>query len=66
MNALRDALNNGQSYIDSYTDINAVCGVVKYWFRVLPETVIPEMFFEPILDAASKFSKKEKLCVYSF
>ena len=36
------------------TDIHSVCGVVKYWFRMLPETVIPERFFDTILDAASK------------
>lgn len=50
--ALKEALNNGQSYIDQYTDINAVAGVVKYYFRVLPEPVIPEMFFDPIIEAA--------------
>lgn len=44
----------GQSFIDPYTDINAVAGVVKYWFRVLPEPVIPEMFFDPIIEAARK------------
>lgn len=43
----------GKMTIDRYADIHAVCGVVKYWFRVLPETVIPEAFFNPILDAAS-------------
>lgn len=44
----------GQRHIDRYTDINAVCGVVKYWFRTLPETVIPETYFEPIIEAARK------------
>lgn len=54
MTALREALNKGQLNIDPMTDINAVCGVVKYWFRVLPETVIPEAFFDQIVEAASK------------
>lgn len=44
----------GQTYIDPTTDIHAVCGVVKYWFRVLPETAIPEVFFDPVVEAASK------------
>ncbi|KAI5119639.1 hypothetical protein M0805_009001 [Coniferiporia weirii] len=61
VNALREALNNGQTHIDRYTDINAVCGVVKYWFRVLPETVIPEMFFEPIIEAARLPDLDERL-----
>ena len=59
--ALREALNNGQSHIDQYTDINAVAGVIKYWFRVLPEPVIPEMFFDPIIEAARKCSISSKL-----
>lgn len=54
MTSLREALNKGQNFIDPYTDINAVAGVAKYWFRVLPEPVIPEMFFDPIVDAAGK------------
>ena len=53
VNALREALNNGQTYIDKMTDIHSVCGVVKYWFRVLPETVIPEALFDTAVDAAS-------------
>ncbi|KAH8112731.1 hypothetical protein DFH11DRAFT_473608 [Phellopilus nigrolimitatus] len=59
--ALRESLNNGQSYIEPYTDINAVCGVVKYWFRILPETVIPEMFFDPIIEAARLPDLDERL-----
>ncbi|EJD07051.1 uncharacterized protein FOMMEDRAFT_118141 [Fomitiporia mediterranea MF3/22] len=61
VSALREALNNGQTHIDRYTDINAVCGVVKYWFRVLPETVIPELFFEPIVEAARLPDLDERL-----
>lgn len=47
----------GQNFIDQYTDINAVCGVVKFWFRTLPETVIPELFFESIVEAARRCSE---------
>ena len=45
----------GQMYIDRMTDIHAVCGVVKYWFRVLPDSVIPESYFDSIVEAASMF-----------
>ena len=51
----------GKLTIDRYADIHAVCGVVKYWFRVLPETVIPESFFDPILDAARIPDLNERL-----
>ncbi|KAL5486267.1 BEM2 [Sanghuangporus weigelae] len=59
--ALRESLNNGQRHIDRYTDINAVCGVVKYWFRTLPETVIPETYFEAIIEAARTTDLDERL-----
>ena len=52
--ALREALNKGQTSIDPMSDIHAVCAVVKYWFRNLPETVIPEKFFDSIIEAASE------------
>lgn len=55
INALREAFNKGVLTIDPLTDINVVCDIVKSWFRVLPDSLIPESCYFPILDAARKF-----------
>ncbi|EKM53679.1 uncharacterized protein PHACADRAFT_198103 [Phanerochaete carnosa HHB-10118-sp] len=49
---LRDALNQGEWPIDAYTDINAVCDLIKSWFRVLPDGMFPAPAHIKIMDAA--------------
>lgn len=51
---LRDALNRGEWPIDRYTDINAVCDLIKSWFRVLPGGMFPPPTHLKIMDAAGE------------
>ncbi|KAJ6454183.1 rho GTPase activating protein 22 [Mycena sanguinolenta] len=49
--ALKDAFNRGKYPIDSFTDIHAVCDLVKSWFRVLPEPLFPSSSYYLAIDA---------------
>ncbi|KAF7346781.1 Rho GTPase activating protein 22 [Mycena sanguinolenta] len=49
--ALKDAFNRGEDPIDSFTDIHAVCDLVKSWFRVLPEPLFPSSSYYLAIDA---------------
>lgn len=52
INNLKDALNRGEWPIDNYTDVNAVCDLIKAWFRVLPGGMFPGAHYTEILGAA--------------
>lgn len=49
-------INKGEWPIESYTDINAVCDLIKSWFRVLPGGMFPAPTHIKIMDVASKCS----------
>ncbi|KAJ7259136.1 hypothetical protein B0H12DRAFT_1014571 [Mycena haematopus] len=49
--ALKDAFNRGEDPIDSFTDIHAVCDLVKSWFRVLPEPLFPSRSYYLAIEA---------------
>ncbi|KAG5351583.1 hypothetical protein C0989_005739 [Termitomyces sp. Mn162] len=51
INALKDAFNRGDSPITSGTDIHAVCDLIKTWFRVLPEPVLPSSSYHEVIQA---------------
>jgi hypothetical protein len=48
--------------INAYTDINAVCDVLKTWLRQLPEAVFPANLYLPAMEAGGVLvrMKKEK------
>ncbi|KZT36942.1 hypothetical protein SISSUDRAFT_1063257 [Sistotremastrum suecicum HHB10207 ss-3] len=51
INSLRDAFDRGDKVdlsSDRYLDINAVCDVVKAWFRQLPEALFPGAYHDVI------------------
>src|SRR5256885_1836341 len=52
--ALRDAFNRGESLIEPTTDIHVVCDLVKSWFRVLPEPVLPSSSYHRVIEATSE------------
>ncbi|CAL1711692.1 unnamed protein product [Somion occarium] len=56
VNALKEALNRGEWPIDKYTDINAVCDLIKAWFRVLPSGMFPSEHYSDIMAAAANDS----------
>ncbi|KAH9922575.1 hypothetical protein B0H21DRAFT_826955 [Amylocystis lapponica] len=53
VNAFRDALNRGEWPITPFTDIHAVCDLIKSWFRVLPGGIFPSQLYAQILEAVS-------------
>ncbi|KAI0689000.1 hypothetical protein BC835DRAFT_1371134 [Cytidiella melzeri] len=54
VNSLKDALNRGEWPIESYTDINTVCDLLKSWFRVLPGGMFPEPAHVKLMNAANQ------------
>ncbi|KAI0074864.1 hypothetical protein K474DRAFT_1499666 [Panus rudis PR-1116 ss-1] len=54
--SLKEALNRGEWPIDQYTDVNAVCDLIKAWFRVLPDGMFPGEHYTNILAAAGNES----------
>ncbi|KAL4249617.1 hypothetical protein ABKN59_006179 [Abortiporus biennis] len=54
VNNLKDALNRGEWPIDRYTDINAVCDLIKSWFRVLPGGMLPSPYSSELLEVAGQ------------
>ena len=44
---------SGESPIEPTTDIHAVCDLIKYWFRVLPEPVFPPSSYFQVIEAMS-------------
>ncbi|KAF7797130.1 hypothetical protein EIP86_008322 [Pleurotus ostreatoroseus] len=54
VNSLKDALNKGDWPIQSYTDINAVCDLLKSWFRVLPGGMFPPPLHLNLMNAAAQ------------
>lgn len=51
INHLKDAFNRGEYPLTESTDINAVCDVVKSWFRVLPGSVFPPTSYYAVIEA---------------
>lgn len=45
----------GEWPIDHYTDINAVCDLIKAWFRVLPGGMFPSGQYSEIIAAAGAY-----------
>jgi hypothetical protein len=45
----------GRTPIDGSTDIYAICDVIKYFFRSLPEPVVPSTVYFAFIDSASRF-----------
>ena len=46
----------GEWPIDPYTDINAVCDLIKAWFRVLPGGMFPSGQYSEIIAAAGRLT----------
>ncbi|KAH8103500.1 hypothetical protein BXZ70DRAFT_925997 [Cristinia sonorae] len=53
INSLKDALNRGEWPINNFTDVNAVCDLIKSWFRVLPGGLFPGLRHSELMAAAS-------------
>ena len=45
----------GESPIQPSTDINAVCDLIKTWFRVLSEPLFPPSSYHDVIEAMSEF-----------
>ncbi|KAJ3539493.1 hypothetical protein NM688_g6351 [Phlebia brevispora] len=54
VNSMKDSLNRGEWPIDSFTDINAVCDLIKSWFRVLPGGMFPPPLHVDLMNAAGQ------------
>ncbi|KAH8827785.1 rho GTPase activating protein 22 [Flagelloscypha sp. PMI_526] len=50
INSLKDAFNHGGSPLNQFTDIHAVCDVVKSWLRVLPDPVFPSSLYHEAIE----------------
>lgn len=48
-------LRLGEDPLDVYTDIHAICDLIKSWFRVLPEPLFPPASYHEAIDIISKF-----------
>ncbi|THH29042.1 hypothetical protein EUX98_g5142 [Antrodiella citrinella] len=53
INNLKDALNRGEWPIEDFTDVNAVCDLIKAWFRVLPGGMFPGSCYTQLMGAGS-------------
>ena len=53
--ALLTQKTTGRTPIDDTTDIYAICDVIKYFFRTLPDPVIPSVMYFAFIDSASEF-----------
>ncbi|KAF8161574.1 hypothetical protein B0H34DRAFT_701542 [Crassisporium funariophilum] len=61
INALKEAYNKGEFPIKEFTDIHAICDLVKSWFRVLPEPVFPPSSYHDVMDAMRQENLDERL-----
>ncbi|KAF9784053.1 hypothetical protein BJ322DRAFT_1109900 [Thelephora terrestris] len=61
INGIKDALNHGRTPIDGNTDIYAICDVIKYFFRNLPEPVVPSNVYFAFIDSAKIESLEPRL-----
>ena len=50
-----DDVAAGEWPIEPYTDINAVCDLIKSWFRVLPGGMFPPPLHMELMNAACTF-----------
>jgi hypothetical protein len=55
----------GECPIEPSTDIHAVCDLIKYWFRVLPEPVFPPSSYFQVIEAMSKSNQLYHLPSFS-
>jgi len=58
INALKDAYNRGEFPLRPFTDIHAICDLVKSWFRVLPEPVFPPDSYRDVMEAMRESFKR--------
>jgi hypothetical protein len=61
INYLKDMFNKGECPLTSTTDINAICDVVKSWFRVLPGSVFPPASYYAVIDVMKAESLDDRL-----
>ena len=45
---------SGETPIEPSTDINAVCDLIKTWFRILPEPLFPPSTYYDIIETMSE------------
>ena len=58
INSLKDAFNHGNLPLNEFTDIHAVCDVVKSWLRVLPDPVFPSSLYHEAIEIMSVLSHR--------
>ncbi|CAK5273971.1 unnamed protein product [Mycena citricolor] len=59
--ALKEAFNRGEDPIDEFTDIHAVCDLVKSWLRVLPVPLFPRSDYHSAIEAAQIEDLEQRL-----
>ncbi|KAJ4468415.1 hypothetical protein C8J55DRAFT_437773 [Lentinula edodes] len=58
---LKEAFNRGENPLDVYTDIHAICDLIKSWFRVLPEPLFPPASYHEAIDIIKLDNLDERL-----
>ncbi|KAL0574214.1 rho GTPase-activating protein [Marasmius crinis-equi] len=61
ISALKETFNRGECPLVRTTDIHAICDLIKSWFRVLPESVVPTRFYHDVIAAMQLESLEDRI-----